>query len=119
MAPKSNRAGISLTAYVYSCGIQAMAHPASLLDIRLLNAHADLDNRDRTLEAQRPEWYRFGQQRSWLPVMERVCGTQNDVDIMKHSHSFSAAGNAVLKRSWSVIGGSVLAATLALVMVAI
>ena len=104
--------------YVFSCGIQAMAHPASLLDIRLLNAHEDLDARDRTLEAGRPEWYRFGQQRSWLPVMERVCGTQNDVDIMKHSHSFSAAGNAVLKQSWSVIGGSMLATTLALVMVA-
>ena len=100
-----------------SCGIQAMSHAATMLDIRLLNTREMLNTQDTTLNPYKPEWYRFGQERSWLPAMERVCGTQKEVDGMKHSHSFTSASNSLLKQSWAVVGSSVFPFALALAAV--
>lgn len=81
-----------------------MPHPASVQDLLTLNMQEMLKAPERTLETEQPEWYRWVQQLSWLPAMERVCGTQKEVDGMKHSHTFSASSPVLDTQGWSTIG---------------
>lgn len=64
-------------------------------ELLLMNSPDIMHTKDATLDGERPVWYRFGQMKPWLPAVERVCGSQRDVDAMRHSHAFSARSSAV------------------------
>lgn len=92
-----------------------MVYRTNDLDLRLLNSQEM--TLSRHVVGDQAEWHRFAQQKGWLPHMLRVCGTQKEVDAMKHSHSFSASSLTLFKQSGSLMGSAMLVTVLALVLV--
>jgi hypothetical protein len=92
-----------------------MAHTLSDLELREIN-DAQVRTQHTKPALDKSEWFRFGQQRHWLPPIERVCGSQREVDVMKHSHSFSGSSPSLLKQSWHIVGAAFMANAAALMV---
>ena len=91
--------------------MQAMDDAATLLEIRRMNQKAE------TVETQTshgPVLRRYPQSRSYLRPLERVCGTESDVEAMRASPSSTVSSN---RQALLCAGLGALAATLVFSMV--
>lgn len=67
-----------------------MDRAASLLEILLMNQKADTV---QETTSQGPVWKRYVQSHSYQRPLERVCGTESDVEAMRGSLSSTAASS--------------------------
>eukprot|EP00892_Ulva_mutabilis_P002816 jgi/Ulvmu1/12535/UM090_0022.1 len=74
------------------CGMQAMDRRATALEVQQWNSQVRQRARDA---ADGPEWRRYGQSHSYLPAIERVCGTKADVAAMQTNTAATLARNTV------------------------
>lgn len=96
---------------MYSCGIQAMGQVATLLEIRKMDEAAEMNSGGAGTGAHQRY---FGQAFSYLRPLERVCGTESDIDAMRSSLS---SADSIDKTARTCVGlGMLIAIWLACVL---